>query len=394
MDRGMESTAAVQLVEAAREGLKESHQAPWLARVDAAYGAIRSAFERSSSDGETDAALTIATGLEEYWPLRSKLAVGCEWLTRALQMEGGTTGRRADALRALAQLEFARGHYKDSLHAYEAGLELYTDLDDAEHVVDSLCEIGFIAFIYGRFEWAIAVSEDARRRSRAAGFPAGAARALRNLALIAHARDEYEQAMILYEQEVEILRGTADRDALASALDVQGMTAARAGDVERAVACLEESVELFESIGRVSSQALASIFLGDAERKRGDRRRARACFERSVELARGVGDAGGEGLALLHLGRLRRDGGENDEVLGLIERSCALLREAQDTLWLAMALLDLGRLHRAEERVPAARECFEESLRLHRELGDMTTTREVEYELTLCAAPLVSERGA
>jgi hypothetical protein len=113
----MDTTAIVQLVEAAREGLKRGDQEYWLGRLDESYGAIESAFERSLVDGDADAALTFSADLQEYWSLRSKLAVGCAWLTRALRMKAGTTKHRASALHTLGELEFARGNYEESVGA-------------------------------------------------------------------------------------------------------------------------------------------------------------------------------------------------------------------------------------------------------------------------------------
>jgi tetratricopeptide (TPR) repeat protein len=389
----MDTSAVVQLVEETRDGLNWGRQEKWLVSVDDSFGIIQAAFEQSVTDGQTDAALVIGAGLEEYWPLRSKLSVGCDWLTRALGMDGGTTKHRADALHARGQLEVYRGNYLDSIYSsYNKALELYKDLDHTEHVIDSMCDLGFAACWCSSWTEALASLEDARARAQAAGYVVGEARALGNLGMTTYDWHlDYEGAMTLYEQGVAILRGTDEREALARILQQQGMTAIEHGDSEQAVACLEESVKLFESLGRTSSQALATIFLGDAEYQRGNsdlERHSRACFEQSIALASGMGDARGEGLALLYLGRFLCLAGETDEALPIIERSCHLLRLGEDAFSLARALLDLGRMLVAKYRVPEARECFKESALLFHRLGDISAVHWAEYELERCTPNL------
>jgi tetratricopeptide (TPR) repeat protein len=95
-------------------------------------------------------------------------------------------------------------------------------------------------------------------------------------------------------------------------------------------------------------------------------------FERAAELYHQLADARGEGEALFWVGTFHqvvRD--DSSAALPFLERSFQLATEAGDKLTLSYAVRHLAFADMAAGHLDLARERFEESLRLRRELGFM-----------------------
>jgi tetratricopeptide (TPR) repeat protein len=93
-------------------------------------------------------------------------------------------------------------------------------------------------------------------------------------------------------------------------------------------------------------------------------------FERAAELYRALGDARGEGESLFWIGivhQVVRDDGET--AVPLFDRARALAEQAGDRLTLSYALRHLGFAEHVAGNLDAARDRFEESTRLRREIG-------------------------
>ncbi|MFE7271604.1 tetratricopeptide repeat protein [Streptomyces sp. NPDC057623] len=93
-------------------------------------------------------------------------------------------------------------------------------------------------------------------------------------------------------------------------------------------------------------------------------------FERAVRLYRALGDVRGEGEALFWVGTFHqvvRD--DTGEALPALTRALDLATRADDRLTMSYALRHLGFAEHMAGRLDAARDLFEESTRLRRELG-------------------------
>jgi tetratricopeptide (TPR) repeat protein len=93
-------------------------------------------------------------------------------------------------------------------------------------------------------------------------------------------------------------------------------------------------------------------------------------FTQAASLYNALGDHRGEGEALFWVGTVHqviRD--DNDTALPLFQRSYELATTAGDKLTVSYAARHLGFVDQAAGRADAARERFEESVRLRREIG-------------------------
>jgi tetratricopeptide (TPR) repeat protein len=93
-------------------------------------------------------------------------------------------------------------------------------------------------------------------------------------------------------------------------------------------------------------------------------------FERAAQLYRALGDVRGEGESLFWIGcfhQVVRD--DTESALPALQRSYELATQAGDALTVSYALRHLGFADHAAGRLDAARQRFEESTLIRRELG-------------------------
>jgi tetratricopeptide (TPR) repeat protein len=95
-----------------------------------------------------------------------------------------------------------------------------------------------------------------------------------------------------------------------------------------------------------------------------------ALFERAADLYRQLGNTCGEAEALFWTGCFHQVVRDDEETaIPVLERSLVLAERAGDRLTMSYALRHLGFVEHMAGRLPAARERFEESTRLRREVG-------------------------
>jgi predicted ATPase/DNA-binding SARP family transcriptional activator len=149
------------------------------------------------------------------------------------------------------------------------------------------------------------------------------------------------------------------------------MTAARltmcVTDWERALPLLLESVEIFEVLGDRRRVAEALVTMSEIAQRQEDLAAARSFGERSLALYQEIGDPEGIARSLVRLGRLAIFAGEHEAARSYLRESLALLREAGGPKAGGGALLGLGLLSYAEGDFAATRRFHQEYLLIARE---------------------------
>jgi predicted ATPase/DNA-binding NarL/FixJ family response regulator len=172
-----------------------------------------------------------------------------------------------------------------------------------------------------------------------------------------HAAD-YERAVTLHEQALELRRMLEDRRGMAASLHNLGITALHLSDLDRAEALCAEGRALWRAVGDDRGVAISLNSSAILARNRGDHERARAHYDESLALFRGIGDTWGVGLVLNNLARVARDVEDWDRVAALSGESLALFQELGDRRGVAWVLSNLT--------VVAGRRGFwEQAARLH-----------------------------
>ena len=141
-------------------------------------------------------------------------------------------------------------------------------------------------------------------------------------------RADFERAIELHGEALELYRELGDDNGVAFALLCLGAQYLEKGDYESAAPFLEEALALSRRIGDKPNTAGTLHNLAEVERQRGNYQRAKALGMESIALAREIGDkwrlariVGWVGLAAVW------SGDEHDLAEGLLEEALALDRE-------------------------------------------------------------------
>ena len=141
-------------------------------------------------------------------------------------------------------------------------------------------------------------------------------------------RADFERAIELHGEALELYRELGDDNGVAFALLCLGAQYLEKGDYESAAPFLEEALAISRRIGDKPNTAGTLHNLAEVERQRGNYQRAKALGMESIALAREIGDkwrlariVGWVGLAAVW------SGDEHDLAEGLLEEALALDRE-------------------------------------------------------------------
>jgi tetratricopeptide (TPR) repeat protein len=159
--------------------------------------------------------------------------------------------------------------------------------------------------------------------------------------------------------------------ARAKALIGATVMAANTGDEAAATARAEEAIGVAQTIGDRWSAAYATFMLGNLAP---ERLGACALYDESIRAFRALGDEHSALLATRHLAFAHEALGERAEARALHEQNLAHARSTGNQRMEASSLGALADYAMEEERVDDAIALLRDSLRIHRELGDVLDT--------------------
>ena len=151
-----------------------------------------------------------------------------------------------------------------------------------------------------------------------------------------------KEAKPFVEQAVAIARTAEDRQTLANALMVLGITLAYEEHFEVAQAALEESIALFEQMQDPWGTAVARMSLGYAAVNKDERATALPLMQAALLAFRDLGDQYFQSVCLYETGHLRAKQGEWEEGLAELRESLELSRELGSKYEIAAGLLRLA----------------------------------------------------
>ncbi len=240
----------LRLAEAAEPELEGAQQATWFARLDAEHENLRAASGWGVANGEPEITLGIDGALWRFWLARGAAAEVRSGLTTALASGGGGPALRATALNAAGVLAGETSDFPAAQAAFEASLELATQLGDRRQMARALANLGVIAVFTEDYDRALRRYGEAADIWHELGDIRGRSIMCQNLAIVHELRRDYALALPLLEESVELARAAGDRMNLATTL----ITLARLlvytrPDDRRCPALLREGLELSGALG-------------------------------------------------------------------------------------------------------------------------------------------------
>jgi predicted ATPase/transcriptional regulator with XRE-family HTH domain len=210
-------------------------------------------------------------------------------------------------------------------------------------------------------------------------------KALDGAAKLADEQGDFNLAVALLQQSLELKRAVGDRAGIASSLNTLGWIARLQGDFARAQTLCGESVALYRELGDKQGISYALNNLGLAAADLGDYAGASAFHQESLTLKWELGDKQGIASSLNNLGLLARFQSHYELARSFYEEGLALCREIGGRSGIAIFLNNLTVLARLERQYERAMVLGEECLALRRELGDRRGIASVLHNLATVA---------
>jgi DNA-binding CsgD family transcriptional regulator/tetratricopeptide (TPR) repeat protein len=177
------------------------------------------------------------------------------------------------------------------------------------------------------------------------------------------------EASLRHSGRVEAATDVATR---ANLLSEAGTFAFHRADFERAIELHGEALELYRELGDDSGVAFALLCLGAQYSEQGDHERAAPFLEEALSLSREVGDKRTIVHALHNLAEVERQRGDYERAKTLGMQSVSLAREVEDKWMLGICVGWVGMLAvwSGEEHDDLAEGFLKEGLALDREIGN------------------------
>jgi tetratricopeptide (TPR) repeat protein len=255
---------------------------------------LRSALDWAIEAGRTEAAMTLATVMSEFWIVRGDIAEGQSRWSRVLSMPAATEGTTDPAVRARGLL--AAGMIFGSVAGLERGVELskeamslYQSIGDVAGEAEAKLSLGFFLVRHGQPAAAEEVLRESLELSRVVGNRRGVAIALDRIAGILGDREQYDEAAVMIREAGAIYEEVGDLRSLAWTHGTLGQVCALAGRPEKAAGHYREMLRIGHELRYHLAEAWGRCGLGQLALSEGDRRSAREHFEQALNIHRRIG---------------------------------------------------------------------------------------------------------
>jgi DNA-binding SARP family transcriptional activator len=209
---------------------------------------------------------------------------------------------------------------------------------------------------------------------QAAGLPgehaAAAIRLVGAVSVLFDVRNYWWEWAALHETAIQVAERLSDPVAQARSHMFLGNALGRLGRSDDELRHVETALALWRQVGDQLGESGALNARGLALLHRSRCEEARRDFEQGLRLRRQVGDLDGEGLLENNLGVALRELGRLDESIGCHRRAAKIYARSASGRLLPHALANLANALRLTGRHVEAVPYFEQSIELHREVGD------------------------
>ena len=194
--------------------------------------------------------------------------------------------------------------------------------------------------------------------------------AIVNLGVVYFSRGEYQQALQMFEQHLNLDVVKRDRALTARTLNAIGAAKRALGDTSGALDYFQQSQKVAEDTGdkRMLSNALNNI--GVINRDLGEYARALEYFEKGLKLAEDLKDNNAISIALNNIGTIHGSQGNQAQALDYFQRALKIAQALDDKASIANALNNIGLTYYRTHDYPQALDYYQQSLALREQLKD------------------------
>ena len=196
------------------------------------------------------------------------------------------------------------------------------------------------------------------------------AETLNNLGGVYLALEEKEEALLCFEKALNIGREVWDRGREGAALNNLGGVYDELGEKEKALFYYEKSLHIRRDVGDRVGEDASLNNLGGIYLALGEKEKAISYYEEALYIRRDVGDRVGEAATLQSLGEMYGSLGEKEKAISYYKEAWHVRREAGDRAGEGVVLYGLGSIYKDLGQKEKALESYEEALHMKQEVGD------------------------
>jgi hypothetical protein len=289
----------------------------------------------------------------------------------------------ADELQSAYELRSS--DLKKSIELTENLLKICGDKQLEELQMAAKTNLGLFYLIQGRFDAALAFSNDALSYFEERQNQKGIADSKYNIGSIYYRTNNYHQALLLLLDSLHIYRHLGDHYNQARTLKSMGTVYELFADYDKAVESYEKSIEAAHAIDDEALESNALNPLSAIYFKQGKQNLALETIERSVTLKIKTNDQRGLAFALYGRGKIYSKLGNQPRAIVDLEETQRLLQIAGDQMGVGMANNKLGVAYMALGDFGRARNYFNNALEISGPINFQVVRYRVFHNLYLLA---------
>jgi serine/threonine protein kinase/Tfp pilus assembly protein PilF len=287
-----------------------------------------------------------------------------------LSREAALAPLQGKILRAMGELSWSRGHYREAIELCESSLKLLSEAGDASGHCRLFCIIGNAYFSQGQHDQAIEYYNRSLELSRQIKESASEGEALRNIALILARSGHPLKALGHLDQALAIAGATNDRESERQILMLIGNIYYEQGELEKAAEHYEQSRVLARTIGRRRGECRVLLNMGEICRRQEEFQEAKSYFKEAYTIATEIQDRESQCHTLSNLGLVYQKLGELDPAIDCFEEALNIFKQTNYRSDAEVeALSGMANILWQKDRVVEAKGYFEKAVAIGRELS-------------------------
>jgi len=199
----------------------------------------------------------------------------------------------------------------------------------------------------------------------------GKATYLNYIAEIFELRGNYPEALMRYEEALQIAIQLGDLPTKAVLLNNIGMIYDAQGNYAEALKRYEEALQIDEQLGNLSGKAARLNNIGEIFRVQGNYQKALKRYEEALQIDEQLGNLSGKATRLNNIGAIYDAQGNYTEALERYEEALQIDEQLGNLSGKATRLNNIGEVFRAQENYSEALKRYEEALQIFEHLEDL-----------------------
>jgi tetratricopeptide (TPR) repeat protein len=198
------------------------------------------------------------------------------------------------------------------------------------------------------------------------------------LAQIHLRQGQYERAMSLFQQSLDIQQQLQDLHGKAASLHAMAQIHRMQGQYERAMSLFQQSLDIQQQLQDLHGKAASLHAMAQIHRMQGQYERAMSLFQQSLDIQQQLQDLQGVTASLSAIADLHMGTQHWMEARKLLQEALAICQQLSDRAGIAFNQVKLGQICLAQADYPAAQAHFQNGLAIFEELGMPREIRQVQ----------------